>query len=256
MEILHTPSPRASVEIHTPPAPAHGGFEDSWVPYSPRKSARISQRANNRTPSPNRFSSRKQSDQRPTLVSPKPTKRNQAFSMTTPALSPQKKRTPATESTRRVSGVKLEDVFGGLEPPRGRQGASSTGGMLITPAKTPQKPPTEQSKAKIQTIARNLFQNDAEVMPSPKKTRAAKYAFDSFSGDDEVDEPIQIYTDSVERIPEVDRSVDNPFYVNPNAQPSQPTLRRSKRQTVSIPGEGRIPVEEAVARSDGMLITL
>lgn len=255
MEVLHTPSPRASVEIHTPPAPAHG-FEDSWVPYSPRKSARISQRANNRTPSPTRSSSRKQLDQRPTLVSPKSTKRNQAFSMTTPALSPQKKRTPATESSRRVTGVKLDDVFGGLEHPRGRAGASSTGGMLITPAKTPQKPPTEQSKAKIQTIARNLFHNDAEVMPSPKKARAAKYAFDSFSGDDEVDEPFQIYTDSVERIPEVDRSSDNPFYVNPNAPAPQHNLRRSKRGTVAIPGEGKIPIDEAVGRNDGMLINL
>ncbi|KAM7192497.1 tubulin-tyrosine ligase [Naviculisporaceae sp. PSN 640] len=253
MEVAHTPSPRASVDIHTPPAPAHG-FEDSWAPYSPRKSARISQRAINRTPSPTRSSSRRQLDQRPTLTSPKPTKRNQASSMATPAFSPQKKRTPATESSRRATGVKLDDVFGSLEPPRGRAGASSSSGMLITPAKTPQKPPTEQNKAKVQTIARNLFHNDAEVMPSPKKVRAAKYAFDSFCGDDEVDEPIQIYTDSVERIPEVDRSSDNPFYINPNVQTHQHNLRRSKRQMVTIPGEGQIPVDEAVGRSDGMLV--
>ncbi|KAM7223991.1 hypothetical protein V8F06_000464 [Rhypophila decipiens] len=255
MEVLHTPSPRASVDIHTPPAPAHG-FEDSWNPYSPRKSARISQRAKHRTPSPTRSSIHtKPSEQRSTLTSPKPTKRNQASSMSTPALSPTKKRTPATQSSRAVAGVKLEDVFGGLEPPRGRAAATSAGGMLITPAKTPQKPPTDQNKAKIQTIARNLFHNEVEVMPSPKKARAAKYAFDSFTADDEVDEPIQIYTDSAERIPEVDRSADNPFYVNPNAPPPQPTLRRSKRQMVTIPGEGKVPVEEAVGRTDGILTT-
>lgn len=258
MEVLHTPSPKASTDVHTPPAPAHG-YEDSWMPYSPRKSARISQRNNNRTPSPNRFSSRKQSDQpqRPSFGSPKPTKRNLASEMATPALSPKKKRTPATESTRRVSGtLKLDETFG-LEPPRGRAGASTAGGMLITPAKTPQKPPTEQSKAKIQTIARNLFSVEEEIMPSPKRTRGAKYAFDSFSAEDEVDEPIRIYTDSHERIPEVDRSADNPFYVDPNAPAApQPTPRRSKRQMVVIPGEGKVPVEEAVGRSDGMLTTL
>jgi len=255
MEILHTPSPGPTSEIHTPPAPAHG-YDDPWMPYSPRKSARISQRASNRTPSPNRLPSRRQSDQRPSQGSPKPTKRHLISSMATPALSPQKKRTPATESTRRVSGtLKMDDALV-LEPPRGRPGVSTNGGMLITPAKTPQKAPTEQSKAKIQTIARNLFHNETEIMPSPKKTRARKFAFDSFSADDEVDEPIQIYTDSHERIPEVDRSANNPFYVNPHLPPPQPTLRRSKRQTVTIPGEGKVPVEEAVGRRDGMVTTL
>ncbi|KAK3316357.1 hypothetical protein B0H66DRAFT_534611 [Apodospora peruviana] len=252
MEILSTPSPQPPSNVHTPPAPVHG-YEDSWAPYSPRKSARLSQRAANRTPSPHRFSSRQHLD-RPSLGSPKTSKRHPASSMATPVISPQKKRAPATaEPSRRVSDTLTADgSLLGANAARGRPGVSTNGGMLITPAKTPQKPPTEQAKAKIHSVARNLFHPEIEVMPSPKKTRVQKYVFDSFSAEDEIEEPIQIYTDSHERVPEIDRSAENPFYVDP-AAPPQPALRRSKRQTVAIPGEGNVSVEEAVGRTDGMV---
>jgi hypothetical protein len=127
--------------------------------------------------------------------------------------------------------------------------------MLPTPAKTPQKPPTEENKADIKGIARNLFHGDAEVLPSPKKTRANKYTLDSFSADDGGEDPIQIYTDSHERIPEVDASSDNPFYGHQPAS-RETAKRRSARQRVAIPGEGSVSVEDAIRREDGMLIVL
>ncbi|KAK3945567.1 hypothetical protein QBC46DRAFT_277274 [Diplogelasinospora grovesii] len=258
-----TPSP--SSHIHTPPAPQHG-YEDSWEPYTPRKSARISQRAaaRHRTPSP---SSRHSDIHRNSLGSPRSSKRNHpATTMASPAISPKKKRAPAVDSVRRASGTLTVEgtthaaVALGLSPaPKPetrstRSAISTAAGMLITPAKTPQKPPTEQSKAKVKAIARNLFHSEDEIMPSPKKARTKKYTLDSFCADDEVDEPIPIFTDSHERIPEVDNSTDNPFYVNNTAPPPSPTKRRSTRQTVTIPGEGKVSVEEAIRREDGMLI--
>ncbi|KAK0707482.1 hypothetical protein B0H67DRAFT_602799 [Lasiosphaeris hirsuta] len=255
MEVtVATPSPGPSSAIHTPPAPLHG-FSDSWEPYSPRKSARISQRAANRTPSPH--SSRHHDPRNHSLGSPKSTKNQRTSVMASPVTSPRKKRFPNMESSRRASGSITAEaaaaaasslgLFGQPELQPSRASISATGGMLITPAKTPQKAPTQQSKDKIKSIARSLF-NESEVMPSPKKART-KYTLDSFSAQEE--EKIEIYTDSHERIPEVDRSANNPFYGNQSAP--APELRRSKRETITIPGGGKVTVQEAARREDGIV---
>jgi len=187
--------------------------------------------------------------------------------MATPTtISPQKKRVPNTESSRRVSGTLTTEGTATAAtalgmPGRsdqllpGRPTISTSAGMLITPAKTPQKTPSDKSKAKIRSIARNLFHDEDEVMPSPRKARTKKYVLDSFTADDEVDETIQIYTDSHERIPEVDRSEENPFYGNHTVAP-EPSKRRARNATVSIPGEGKVSLDEAIRREDGMLIVL
>jgi len=260
MEVLGTPSPGPSTVIHTPPAPQHG-YEDSWEPFSPRKSARLSKRVAHRTPSPPPTLSRKaqqqqqqpqdQQQHRQFPSSPKTTSRR-ATAMATPLFSPRKKAAPATQSAQRASAALATETAAAaasfLAPP-GR----SDGGMLITPAKTPQKPPTEHNKAKIKSIARSLF-HEPEVMPSPKKTRAARYTLDSFTMDEDADAPIEIFTDSHERIPEVDNSAANPFYGDHQEPPAEPTRRRSKRHLINIPGEGQVTLEEAVRRDDGMLI--
>jgi hypothetical protein len=79
---------------------------------------------------------------------------------------------------------------------------------------------------------------------------------DSFVAED-VEEPIEIYTDSHERIPEKDDSTDNPFYGDmavPAAEEAAP--RRSKRRLVHVPGEGRQTVDEAMKRQDGLVYVL
>ncbi|KXX73370.1 hypothetical protein MMYC01_210137 [Madurella mycetomatis] len=258
-----TPSPGSTSRIRTPPAPQHG-YSDAYEPYTPRKSTRIAQRAANRTPSPQLSSRHYPEPQQNSLGSPKSSKKRFTSNMATPALSPQKKRMPPMDSSRKVSGTLTAEgttnaaVALGLlskpEPRSSRASASTGAGMLITPAKTPQKPPTEQAKAKVGSIARTLFHNEDDVMPSPKKMRTQKYTLDSFCNDEEADEPIPIYTDSHERIPEVDDSAENPFYVGQSAVAPEPPKRRSKRQTVTIPGEGKVSVDEAVRREDGMLI--
>lgn len=138
-----------------------------------------------------------------------------------------------------------------------RTGAMAGAGMLITPAKTPQKPPNEKVKAKVKSVARNLFHSDDdEVMPSPRKMRTQTQNPNSFYTAEAAETSFQIYTDSHERIPEVDHSAENPFFVGHNAAAPEAPRRRSKRSTVSIPGEGRVSIDEAVRRDDGMLIVL
>lgn len=67
---------------------------------------------------------------------------------------------------------------------------------------------------------------------------------------EEAQEPITIFTDSQDRVPEKDDSQVNPFYGNSAAEPSK---RQSKKKLVSIPGEGLQSVEEATCREDGMV---
>ena len=193
--------------------------------------------------------------------------------MATPAISPQKKRLPPLDSSRRASGTLTAEATAhaavalGLSPaptparkPESlstRRGAAASAGMLMTPAKTPQRPPNEKVKAKVKSVARNLFHSDEEeAMPSPRKVRTQTDNPDSFYSGDAAETSFQIFTDSHGRIPEVDNSVDNPFYVGPNPVAPEAPRRRSKRNTVSIPGEGKVPIDEAIRREDGMLIVL
>ncbi|KAL1836929.1 hypothetical protein VTJ49DRAFT_4490 [Mycothermus thermophilus] len=261
-----TPTRGRTARPRTPTAPQHG-FEDNYEPYSPRKSTRIARRAANRTPSPPP-AREKSSQQHNSFGSPKSTKKRLPPTMATPALSPQKKRMPPTDSSRKASGtLTIESAANaavalGLspapksEPRSSRRGAASGAGMLITPAKTPQKPPNEKVTAKVKSVARNLFHDDAEeaIVRSPKKMASPTNNPDSFYCGEAAETSFEIFTDSHERIPEVDTSSDNPFYVTQTTAPPEPPRRRSKRNLVTIPGEGKVTVEEAVRREDGMLI--
>lgn len=183
--------------------------------------------------------------------------------------SPTKKRQPAMDAVRRASvslsaessraGAALGlDKHSSLR--HTRSSASLVGGMLPTPSKTPQKPPNEKTTTKIKSIARNLFPSQAEaaVMPSsPKKRRAKKYtgiSLESFTAED-IEEPIEIFTDSQDRIPSRDARGSNPFYGDVAAAP-EPPRRRSKRRQVNIPGEGVKTIDEASSREDGMVYVL
>jgi hypothetical protein len=128
--------------------------------------------------------------------------------------------------------------------------------MLPTPNKTPKKAPTETAPA-ISAIARNLFpvRSDDQVMPSPKKNRSRRtYGLDSFEVAE--DAPIQIFTDSMDRVPEVDLSTDNPFFGDNQPAEAEPTKRASKRRKLRVPGEGDQSIEELEQREDGLIYVL
>lgn len=92
-------------------------------------------------------------------------------------------------------------------------------------------------------------------MPSPKK-KAKKYTgltLDSFRAED-VEEDIEIFTDTRDQLPEIDESAENPFYGDRAL--AEPSKRQSKRKLVLVPGEGRQSIDDAVRRTDGVLVVL
>ncbi|RFU77107.1 hypothetical protein TARUN_5088 [Trichoderma arundinaceum] len=244
-----TPPPPTS--IRTPPAPRLG-YHDSWEPYSPRKSARISaQRASARTPSPPPAT-------RQAIASPRTAAKSGAQSssaMASPVTSPRKKRQPAADSVRRVSAALTAEASiasGSKEKTAVSRSVASSSLMLPTPSKTPQKPPTAKASAQIQTFARNLFPSEEADLSSPRKKRAKKYSsltLESLRAE-VAEEDIEIFTDSQDRIPKKDDSKSNPFAGN--AASAEPSKRRTKRK-VLIPGEGAQSIDEASRREDGMI---
>lgn len=92
-------------------------------------------------------------------------------------------------------------------------------------------------------------------MPNNRKRSPKKYSgltLESFTAEP-AEESIEIFTDSKERIPEVDTNAENPFYGE--AVP-EPTKRRSKRRNVSVPGEKAQTVDDLSERQDGMVYVL
>jgi hypothetical protein len=275
--ILGTPPPPS--EINTPPTPRLG-FDDSWEPYAPRKSRRVSsQRAQRaaQTPPPQLSSHNlRTSHSSPPSTATKSSSTNTAGTISPPSTISKNRitKTPHMRDGRRVSGALNDDTTAtaatalGLFPEPSERKMDThrsvttqrTTGMLPTPAKTPQKRLTETVSG-ITSIARNLFpvrpETVDEVMPSPRKGRKkySGFTLDSFGAEDEESASIQIYTDSNERIPEVDMHPDNPFYGD-TAPPPEPTKRSSKRRKIMIPGEGEQSLEEAEQRGDGLVYVL
>lgn len=162
--------------------------------------------------------------------------------------SPQKKRQPALDAVRRAPVNMGESSQSALGRPA--SSATRSAGMLPTPSKTPQKPPNEKTSANIKSIARNLFA-ESEVIASPKKRRTKKYtgiSMESFTAE-EIEDPIEIFTDTRDRIPTRDESNSNPFFGD--VQEPEPS-KRGKRK-VKVPGEGIKTIDEASRREDGMV---
>ena len=134
--------------------------------------------------------------------------------------------------------------------------------MLPTPAKTPRKT-IEWSAPALRPTARLLFANrmdhDEDLMPSPRKRRARAHmdmSLDDFGVDPvSTGDPIEIYTDSKERIPEIDPDEDNPFYVkkkDSSAEGAQTTEAAPKSPHKIVNPE----LAKALKREDGMVFVL
>ncbi|CAG8983672.1 hypothetical protein HYALB_00004104 [Hymenoscyphus albidus] len=268
----HTPPPSSA--IRTPSTPRFGTFADDYQPYSPRKSSRVAQRSRASTPPPREVTKH---DLR---SSPKSKKKSSSASasrmLDTPApphATPKKRTSRALPESgaRRVPGAlefpSMSSATSslGLPTPTTRadkmdiprpNGGSRNNGMLPTPAKTPSRRPDAKNPA-FSGISRSLFTSRTDVlddvMPSPRKKNGrrgnAGFTLDSF---DDAEGSILIYTDSTDRVPEADHSLDNPFYGEGAASPAQPVRRTSKRRKVIIPGEGEQDIDDVKDREDGM----
>ncbi|KAL4873428.1 hypothetical protein BDV12DRAFT_159969 [Aspergillus spectabilis] len=233
-----TPPPPSFLRI--PPTPRHGTGYDQYEPYSTRHSARLaSQRASteSRTTPPPSFPI---SQGRGASRSTKKQKTAETETLSPPGspMSARKKMSGRSTATQRDD----LDSFNSKPAhshPSNLYRATITDGMLPTPAKTPRKKPVDN----VASTARVLF---PPLSSQKKKKKQTGFSLDSFTDDPSQGESIQIYTDSRDRIPEVDQSEENPFYKKPTANTS---TRPSRRKTAGRDKE----VDEALNREDGMV---
>ncbi|KAI9874622.1 MAG: hypothetical protein M1830_009545 [Pleopsidium flavum] len=283
-----TPPPQQAA--NTPPTPLHGAKYDTYQPYSPRKSTRSTVKRNLRfeqTPPPPSSSHNLRSSSSST--SPKFTRLNlskppnHTFSPpSSTQSSPQKKIAKKIGGSGRITrsgdfaSQSLTTTTTTLElAPHHHSGnlslshsaITTAADMLPTPAKTPRKRPTQPAAA-LKTTARVLFPTDpapaVDALPSPKKKakkgrRYNGFSLDSFTGEEGNngdDGRIAIFTDSKDRVPELDQSEDNPFYVKKghgeitSGQSSTAISKRKKLGNGTIKDE---KIEQALHRDDGMV---
>ncbi|KAL1898355.1 hypothetical protein Cpir12675_001981 [Ceratocystis pirilliformis] len=255
--------------VHTPPTPRFGGYEDHWAPYSPRKSARIAERKTLRTPSPPPFS-------RTQTVAFTPAQKTAAsktasVSFTSPMVSPRKKTPQGLQTPRKQLGSSrltldpacLSSSSKIQEPSSSSTNVGSAG--MLTPAKTPRKAALRNEN--LDSISRNIFSASTTLVDTkspeltPRRRRVKKYtgsSLDSIIADepDEEDPDIPIFTDAADRPFVIRNTEDDPFLRKaPSMMPPPTPRRRSPRKNVLVAGEGRITVEDAIKRDDGIIYT-
>lgn len=180
--------------------------------------------------------------------------------------------TPHRKSTRHVQILSpaVSEVVAAPAAPRPRPAYLSattllTEGMLPTPEKTPRKKqihPGDLSGRVLFKDAAPSASESALMFQSPRKRKAKKH--NGFSLEDtENQQPLQIFTDSRDRLPEVDASEDNPFYVTPKEEEikAEPVKNSSKRRKVSGPTKAKKKqhdpqVQNAINHDEGMVYIL
>jgi hypothetical protein len=271
LQILSSPA--------TPPSPLHGAKYDRSGFFPTRRSTRaatkITSRSQQTTPDPPRRSSRVEQATTPRSPESK-SKTRSAAGLQSPEV------TPKTRSLRRVQimsppSPNPTSLSSSNHPPPGKtnshlQPQSSTttailDGMLPTPVKTPKK---KSVNASATTTARALFQEPqmaaqlAPVQPGPRRSRKPQrfngFSLETVSGQNDVDRgQIQIFTDSRDRVPQVDHSLTNPFIERKRDRESTtpPTVvRTSKRRKVSAKTRIDPQVTDAIDKDEGMVYVL
>jgi hypothetical protein len=133
--------------------------------------------------------------------------------------------------------------------------------MLPTPAKTPRKR-TLQSEESLGSTARVLFANRPanveDAMPTPRKGRKSTrelFSLESFrEQEQEVGEPIEVYTDSKERIPTEVSDEDNPFYIKRGKGKGKAKSKNTSKSRKVDPKTAKM--QDAVNRDEGMIYLL
>jgi hypothetical protein len=140
--------------------------------------------------------------------------------------------------------------------------------MLPTPVKTPRK----KTMTGAGVTARALFQDAAQPGPGthadelqPRRQKKNKrhngFSLESF----EAHKPgegrgqIQIFTDSRDRVPQLDKNKANPFierHMNGEQSTTRPIPGTSKRRKVTASKRMDTQVEEAIRKDDGMVYVL
>ncbi|MCJ1398508.1 hypothetical protein MMC11_001708 [Xylographa trunciseda] len=248
--------------VRTPPTPLHGAKYDSYQPYTTRKSTRFMTQRAARTPSPDSLSA-------PQKRNPRSSQKTSTVRSTAHTYSPPSSTQTSPQKRIRKNAKDQSDLGNILAIPS--EDAPSHHGlhnlsvdptmMLPTPAKTPRK---KNIQPGVIGAARVLFpsrpDNIDEAMPTPTKhgRRPKKHigfsldSFDDGDGDGSSEGKIEIYTDSKDRLPEVDEGEENPFYVKPCPEPTT-NKRAGKRRKVNDESDHNVEVQEMLKRDEGMV---
>lgn len=137
---------------------------------------------------------------------------------------------------------------------------------LPTPASIPRKKPVP--KGAVDAAARVLFpprsENVDDAMPTPRKRRNRRQVgFSLYSSMEDngasSEDKIHIYTDSKDKVPELNEGRDNPFIERPRSNSPQPEpvkARTSRKRKHSLGVETNPQIEEAFNRDEGMVYVL
>ena len=226
-----TPPLRPIVE---PPTPLHGPKFDSYEPYEPRR--RSSRLRTLRTPSPN---GAKQSLLTLASSSSSRVTRSGLHNLSPPS-SPS---SPDSRPKKRVKGSAAR-----LDRMTDKQPNHSTV-MLPTPVKTPRK---RDVKGASKGTARVLFPHNLDTVQDPtpnKKNKKLGFSLDSPGAGS--DGKIEIFEDSKEKIPEIDESADNPFYVKHETR----SIKGKEKGTISKPAHDQ-DVRRVLEGDEGMIYVL
>lgn len=277
-------TPPLQIRVETPPTPRHGPLHDHY-PNASRHSARLAdKRRHLETKSPDPGSPVKSRSNRSALVSTPTSSRYSSRHSANNNLSPPSsyRDSPKRRNTRRVHIVSpdspLDNTSGGSgkasqlptnpshqSHPTLLTATSTSTGMLPTPVKTPKK---KKVAPKVNAPARTLFDNQPiigeEVEVPPKRGRKGRkyngFSLDSFTAEDDGNKAqIQIFTDSKERVPELDLNDDNPFIDHTAFERGSSSKKAggpSRRRKISAERKKDKDVEEAIRKEEGMVYVL
>lgn len=267
-------TPPARIEALTPPTPLHGGRYDTYHAATTRKSTRHSSRTQRAIGTPPLYPDnpqkleldpRKASASRSQIHSPPSSTHNSPQKSIRRGL-PKDASEMGPASTSRAAS--LDSINGSTQDqPLQHPSLKLSANMLPTPTKTPRKkpvqPPSINAAARVLFPARPTTVEDA--MPSPHRKRKNKrhvgFSLYSSHEDDEAssESKIEVYTDSKDKVPELDPSEENPFLEQPDqvAPPPEPCKERNSRkrkagQSVDASEE----IKNAFNRKDGMVYVL
>ncbi|KAK2750991.1 hypothetical protein FQN57_000066 [Myotisia sp. PD_48] len=275
-------TPPPSTSIRTPPAPRHGSKYDFYEPYSPRRSSRIAEQCRPRDSSPEPSATslskslnaphlgwngkfRQSATYQEDTLSPPPSNHSSPKKQ---RKNPERRVHPSLSTNTTSGGEIMSDT---VPPPKSHNtlnvseyGTAITRGMLPTPAKTPRKKVILDAGSAARTLfSSKSNNNDLEANPfmRTKSTRKkfSGFSLDSFECDpqDTPQEPITIFTDSMDRIPQINTSMDNPFNTRSRESESpapKSSVDGSKRRKLEKGTQKRDKeVERAIRRDDGLL---
>ena len=277
-------TPSSTLAAHTPPTPLHGSKYDEYQSKPTRKGTRLSSSRNQRsikTPPPKSVDLQHVStsldrkkpntlDSAPHTYSPPPSTHNSPRKKSSRGLfSNQSKDASAMDGSVPSSRAPSLDLSHNTDknPTLQQPSLNVAVDMLPTPAKTPRK--NFVQPAAVETAARVLFPSRPDTvedaMPNSRKRRSKRHVgFSLYSPMEDdgglgLENKIEIYTDSKDKVPELDPSEDNPFYDQHSqtvgfADPRKRKDSRKRKAEHSIDASAEI--EEAFNREEGMVYVL